>query len=150
MKILFTTDQIYLHGGIEKVMATKANYFADVLDYEVYILTTEQNNNKPCYDLSNKIKLIDIGVNYYRSKSYFSPVNLKKIVTHFSNWNSAIKDINPDAIIVCNIAFDYYWTPFFIKKLKKLKSSMHQGILLICIERMLLFLKKLTFKLMIL
>ena len=38
MKIVFTTDQVYLHGGIEKVMATKANYFADVLGYEVYYL----------------------------------------------------------------------------------------------------------------
>jgi len=48
MKIVFSTDQIYLHGGIEKVMAQKANYFADVLGYEVIILTTEQKQHQPC------------------------------------------------------------------------------------------------------
>jgi glycosyltransferase involved in cell wall biosynthesis len=122
MKIVFTTDQIYLHGGIEKVMATKANYFADVLKYEVYILTTEQQNNNPCYELSSKIKFVDIGVNYSRSKSYFSLVNLKKVVSHFRKWYSAIKSIQPDAIIVCNLAFDFYWTPFFHKKVKKIKE----------------------------
>jgi glycosyltransferase involved in cell wall biosynthesis len=122
MKIVFTTDQIYLHGGIEKVMATKANYFADVLKYEVYILTTEQQNNNPCYELSSKIKFVDLGVNYSRSKSYFSLVNLKKVVSHFRKWYSAIKSIQPNAIIVCNLAFDFYWTPFFHKKVKKIKE----------------------------
>ena len=55
MRILFTTDQIHLHGGIEKVMAEKANWFADVSGHEVFILTTEQQNLPPCYPLSSKI-----------------------------------------------------------------------------------------------
>lgn len=122
MKIVFTTDQIYLHGGIEKVMATKANYFVDVLGYDVFIITTEQKNNKPCYTLSPKIQLIDIGINYCRHKSYISLVNLKKTISHFSRWNNTIKNINPDVLIVCNIAFDYYWAPFFLRKTKKIKE----------------------------
>lgn len=51
MKIVFNTDQIYLHGGIEKVMATKANYFANLPNTEVYIITTEQGINEVCYPL---------------------------------------------------------------------------------------------------
>lgn len=122
MRILFSTDQIYLHGGIEKVMAEKANYFADVLGYEVSILTTEQKGKVPCYFLSPKIRLIDIGVNYNRNKSYFHPNNLRKIPNHFRQWSQTVKNIEPDFIIVCNFAFDFYWNPFFLKKTPKLKE----------------------------
>ncbi|MCZ8197318.1 MAG: glycosyltransferase [Flavobacterium sp.] len=122
MRILFTTDQIYLHGGIEKVMAEKANYFADVLNYEVYILTTEQKGYEPCYFLSNKIKRVDIGVNYIRFISYFHPKNISKIPFHFKQWKKTISAIKPDVIISCNYAFDFYWTPFFLRQIPKLKE----------------------------
>jgi glycosyltransferase involved in cell wall biosynthesis len=122
MRILFSTDQIYLHGGIEKVMAEKANYFADVLGYEVFILTTEQKGKLPCYALSTKIKLIDLEVNYVRNISYFHPLNLKKIPAHFSRFKKKIKEIKPDFIISCNYAFDFYWLPFTFKTIPKLKE----------------------------
>lgn len=122
MRVLFSTDQIYLHGGIEKVMAEKANYFADVLGYEVYILTTEQKGNSPCYSLSAKIKLVDIEVNYIRNKSYFHPINFKKIPSHFTKYKRTIREIKPNFIISCNYAFDFYWLPFTFKSIPKLKE----------------------------
>jgi glycosyltransferase involved in cell wall biosynthesis len=122
MKILFSTDQIYLHGGIEKTMAVKANYFADVLGHEVFILTTEQKGNAPCYQLSAKIKIVDIEVGYERTKSYFHPANLSKIPRHFGASKKAIREIGPDVIISCNYAFDFYWLPFIFGKTPKLKE----------------------------
>lgn len=145
MKIVFTTDQIYLHGGIEKVMATKANYFVDVLGYDVFIVTTEQKNNKPCYNLSPKIQLIDLGINYCRNKSYTSFVNLKKTISHFNRWNSTIKNINPDVLIVCNIAFDYYWAPFFLRKTKKIKEFHASRFFVEQTRKSTSFIKKLNF-----
>jgi len=122
MKILFSTDQVYLHGGIEKTMAVKASYFADVLGYDVTILTTEQKSNRPCYPLSNKVKIVDIGINYHRKKSYFHPANVAKIPKHFRESKAAIRNINPDVIISCNYAFDFYWLPFIFKRIPKLKE----------------------------
>lgn len=122
MRILFTTDQIHLHGGIEKVMSEKANWFADVCGYDVFILTTEQKKLPPCYTLSTKIILKDIGVNYHRTKSYFHPKNLLKIRQHYGAWNKIIKEINPDVLISCNYAFDFYWIPFCFKALPKIKE----------------------------
>ncbi|MFC5684429.1 glycosyltransferase family 4 protein [Flavobacterium sp. MAHUQ-51] len=122
MKIIFSTDQIYLHGGLEKVMAQKANYFSEVLNYEVYILTTEQNNKPACYSLSPKIKLIDINVNYIRTKSYLTTDNLKKVFRHYRKWNEIIKRINPDILIVCNQAFDMFWTPFKFSGILKIRE----------------------------
>jgi glycosyltransferase involved in cell wall biosynthesis len=122
MRILFTTDQIHLHGGIEKVMAEKANWFADVSGHEVIILTTEQNRLPACYPLSSKIVLKDIAINYNRKKSYFHPKNLRKLPFHFRQWKKAIKEINPDVLISCNYAFDFYWIPFYFKNLPKIKE----------------------------
>lgn len=122
MKIVFSTDQIYLHGGIEKVMATKANYFAEELGYDVSIMTCEQRDKKPCYPLSDKIQLIDLGINYHRQKSYFAPDNLFKVPRHFYKLNKILQQLEPDVVIVCNFGFDYYGIPFFYKKAKKIKE----------------------------
>ncbi len=126
MTIVFSTDQIYLHGGIEKVMAEKANYFADVCGYKVIILTSEQRGQKPCYSLSSKIQFIDLGVNYERNKSYLSFTNLKKVPRHVLQLQRVLKRLKPNAVIVSNIGFDYYAMPFlnrFSKKIKEFHSS---------------------------
>ncbi|RZK04268.1 MAG: glycosyltransferase family 4 protein [Flavobacterium sp.] len=128
MKILFSTDQTYLHGGIEKIMAAKANYLADLQGYEVHILTTEQKGNAPCYQLSPKISQTDLAVNYHRQKSYFHPSNFVKIPGHFGKLSNAIKSIRPDIIIVCNYAFDFYRMPFIFKNIPKLKEYHSSGI----------------------
>ena len=122
MKIVFNTDQIYLHGGIEKVMAEKANYFADVLGYEVIILTCEQRQQKACYILSEKIQQLDLGINYNRSKSYFSIENLLKIPKHFFSLKKMFNILKPNFVIVSNFGFDYYMIPFINKRSKKIKE----------------------------
>lgn len=122
MKIVFSTDQIYLHGGIEKVMAEKANYFADVCGYEVVILTCEQRNNLPCYTINPKIQLMDLGVNYQREKSYFSITNLLKLPQHLFKLRKVLNDLKPNAVIVSNFGFDYYAIPFFNTSSKKIKE----------------------------
>src|SRR5690606_10062329 len=109
MKIIFNTDQVYLHGGIEKVMATKANHFASLPNTEVYIVTTEQRGIVPCYELDQRIRLIDLGVDYNRTKSYFSWENLKKVYRHFNKQNTLFKSLKPNAIISPNFNFDHYW-----------------------------------------
>ncbi|MEY2692524.1 MAG: hypothetical protein RIT03_914 [Bacteroidota bacterium] len=122
MKIVFSTDQIYLHGGIEKVMAQKANYFADFLGYEVCILTTEQKQHSPCYELSSKIQLVDLHINYKRDKSFVHPANLAKVPLHLYRWITTVRKLKPNSLIVCNYAFDFYWTPFLFTKIAKYKE----------------------------
>lgn len=122
MKIVFSTDQIYLHGGIEKVMATKANYFADELGYEVVIVTCEQRGKKPCYTFSEKIQFLDLEINYQRNKSYFSTNNLLKVPRHFYKLNRVLQQLQPEVVIVSNFGFDYYAMPFLHSKSKKIKE----------------------------
>lgn len=125
MRILFNTDQIYLHGGIEKVMATKANYFASLPGFDVIILTTEQNHNNACYYLDERIKQIDVGINYDRTKSYFSATNLKKVFTHYFRQKKMFKKLQPDIVISANYNFDHYWLPFIVPTKTKVIKEIH-------------------------
>lgn len=122
MKIVFNTDQIFLHGGIEKTMATKANYFVNLPGVEVYLLLTEQKNNRPCYPLDPKIKLIDLEINYNRNLSYFSKENLIKSIRHFVKQRKFFKTQKPDVVISPNFNFDHYWLPFITSNAKVIKE----------------------------
>ncbi|ROI09222.1 glycosyltransferase family 4 protein [Chryseobacterium sp. H3056] len=122
MKIVINTDQIYLHGGIEKVMATKVNWWAAQPGTEVFIVTTEQQHRPPCYQLDPMIQLIDLGVNYDRSKSYFSLRNIRKAFTHFRSQKKILNKLEPDIIISPNMNFDHYWLPLIKGQAKVLKE----------------------------
>lgn len=64
MKIVYCLPQIYHAGGIERIVITKANYFADVCGWEVTIITTEQKGEASYYKLSPKISVIDLDLDY--------------------------------------------------------------------------------------
>lgn len=63
-KIVFCTPAIYSAGGTERVVTIKANYFADVLGYDVTIIVTEGKNGNSFFLLSNKVKIINLGLNF--------------------------------------------------------------------------------------
>lgn len=122
MKLLYLTDQVYLHGGVEKVLSQKTNYIAEVLGDEVIIVTYRQQMNQPIYSFSNKIKFIDLEVNYDIVKSYFHPANLKKTPHHFSSLKKIIQQEKPDVIISCNFGPDFYFLPYLEKRIPKIKE----------------------------
>lgn len=122
MKIVFNTDQIYLHGGIERVMSTKANYFANLPNIEVIIVTTEQGLYKPCYELDRRIQFVDFDVNYNRNKSYFSFENIKRAIVHYKKQRKLLQSLKPDVIISPNFNFDHYWLPFIKGEAKLIKE----------------------------
>ncbi|MHA7059203.1 glycosyltransferase family 4 protein [Aquimarina sp. M1] len=122
MRIAFIIDQVYLHGGIERVLSIKANYFASNEGDEVYIFTTEQKKKKPCYHFDTRIVFKDLGINYNRRKSYFHPENLKKLPKHISRTKAALKAVNPDIVIVCSHSVDTYFVPFIVKYIPKVKE----------------------------
>lgn len=122
MKIVYLTDQIYLHGGVEKVLSQKANYFANICGDEVTIITYSQQNKKPVYPYSDKIKMIDLGINYEIGRSYFHPVNLRKIPNHFQILKRTLRQLKPDFIITCSIGPDFYFIPFLLKHIPKIKE----------------------------
>ena len=62
--IVYCTSSLYIPGGIERVLTTKANYLADVAGYTVYIILTDGQDKSPYYLLSSQIRLIQLGIEF--------------------------------------------------------------------------------------
>ncbi|NDW10591.1 glycosyltransferase family 4 protein [Dysgonomonas sp. 520] len=64
MKIVYCLIDASKTGGTERVICAKANYLAEHFGYDVYIVTTDQNKQPNYYSFSQKIKFIDLDINY--------------------------------------------------------------------------------------
>lgn len=63
-KIAYCTPSLYIPGGVERVLTTKANYLAEKAGYEVYIILTDGKGKDPYYALSPKVRLIQLDLNF--------------------------------------------------------------------------------------
>lgn len=64
MKIVYIIHGTYNSAGMERTLILKANYLADVLGYQVVIVTTDQAGRKPYYEISEKIECFDLDINF--------------------------------------------------------------------------------------
>ena len=64
LKIVYCTPALYMAGGVERVLTLKANYMADVLGYDITIILTEGKEKSLFYPLSDKIKVINLDVDF--------------------------------------------------------------------------------------
>jgi len=63
-KIVFCTPAIYSAGGVERVVSCKASYFAEHFGYDVTIIVTEGHDGATFFPLSDKVKVINLGLNF--------------------------------------------------------------------------------------
>jgi glycosyltransferase involved in cell wall biosynthesis len=63
-KIVFCTPAIYSAGGVERVVAVKANYFAERLGYDVSIIVTEGKGSDAFFPVSNQVRIINYELNF--------------------------------------------------------------------------------------
>ena len=64
LKIVYCTPALYMAGGVERVLTLKANYFAEHFGYDITIILTEGKNKPLFYPLSDKIKVINLDINF--------------------------------------------------------------------------------------
>lgn len=109
MKIVYTIAGTYNSGGMERVLANKANWLVRN-GYEVSILTTDQMGRRSFFDLDSRIKVYDLGVNYEENngKSF-----LNKLIHYpFKQWKhktalkKELEELKPDVVVsmFCNDA----------------------------------------------
>lgn len=81
MKIVYCVPSMYRLGGVERIVAKKASLLAK-RGFDVSIITTDQGE-RPCYfEIDDKVKLYDLGINYEKnSKRSF----LNKLYHFFYN-----------------------------------------------------------------
>ncbi len=124
-KIALLVDQFYEHGGIEKLVAIKANYWVTNFKFDVTIVSTENKNRPLIYDLDKSVKFLDLHINYYRSISYFS---LKNIILLLQNIIAIQRFINrnkPDVLIVASHIPITYVLPFLSRGKTKIVKEFH-------------------------
>jgi len=63
IKLLYITNGITGAGGLERVLSIKASYLADHYNYQVTIVSINENDLAPFYRFSSKIKIISIFAN---------------------------------------------------------------------------------------
>lgn len=119
---MYLTDQVFLHGGVEQVLSRKASWLARQKEHQVQVVTTRQDEKNPVYPFDPAVDFIDLGIDYDITQSYFSIRNLRKIPEHLKKLKKVFKNYNPDVIISCNYAPDFYFLPFLAPSIPKIKE----------------------------
>jgi len=118
MKIIYITDQIHLHGGAEKILIQKLNYWVEWYGYDVLLITSEQRGKKPFFHLNEKVQWVDLGINYIEGVSYFNPKNFTKFPKHYSTLKTAIHEFKPDAIFLLSLGLVRFILPLIASRFR--------------------------------
>ncbi len=102
-KIVYCTPALYMAGGVERVLTLKANYFAEHFGYDITIILTEGKDKPLFYPLSEKIKVINLDVNF---EELWTCSFVKKIIVYLrkqklykQKLTAALMYIRPDITI---------------------------------------------------
>lgn len=107
IKLLYITNQICGSGGLERVLSIKASYLADILNYEVHIITLNQGNQPLFYNFGDTLKYHDITAT--GSKIAYA-------INYIKGLRKTINHINPDVISVCDDGLKGLFVPWLINK----------------------------------
>ena len=105
-KILYITNGINGAGGLERVLSVKASHLAEHYNYDVTILSLNNNDSNPFYVFSNKIKFVSINV---------SGNVLKYSSAYIKGIREQVNSIQPDSICVCDDGLKAFFIPQFLK-----------------------------------
>ena len=84
LKIVYCTPALYMAGGVERVLTLKANYFANHFGYDITIILTEGKDKSFFYHLSDKIKVINLDINF---EELWTCSFLKKIFVYLKKYH---------------------------------------------------------------
>ncbi len=103
MKIVYIYTALVTVGGADRVVTEKANYLADVMGHDVYIITDSQNNRQPIFPLSVKVKHIDLGINFDKQYHHGLVVRAYYYFTLMSRYKkrlaTVLQEIKADIVI---------------------------------------------------
>lgn len=122
-KVAYVYHSLSTRGGLERVLTDKMNYMADMLEYEVYLFTTDQFDDLPAYPVSPKIHWINFREMRYHNiykvrypKRYFL---LKRFNRYLKKkLEASLADIQPDFLIST--------TSFAMEVVAELKTSAYK------------------------
>lgn len=131
MRILYCIPWLYNSGGMERVLTTKVNYLADVLGYEITIVTTEQEDKPVYFELSPKVKLVHFKL--AKDDQKFAAGFLKRKFYQFSitkRYRSLLEDYlqtNKQDVVVSMVIGDEFWFLPDLKDSSRKIAEIHFG-----------------------
>ncbi len=103
LKLVYVTPAIYSAGGVERVVTVKANYFVEVLGYDVTIIVTEGKGRSSFFPLSDRVHVVNFELGFeelwnvaFCKKTY---LYLKKIRKYKRLLRAELLRIRPDITI---------------------------------------------------
>lgn len=69
MRLLYIVDALALHGGVERVLTQKVNWFAEH-GYEVCVVTVNQGDKPLCYSFHPSVQNLDLNISYYKQYAF--------------------------------------------------------------------------------
>lgn len=104
MRVLFVFHSLAQWGGIERIIVDKLNYFASVLGYEVFMLTTDQGTNSQPFQFVNGVHYKDLNIRFYLRYRFKGIERLRKTFQLKSRFRRLLSEqlqiIQPN-VIVC-------------------------------------------------
>lgn len=122
MRIVYVTGSLDAIGGAERVLISKANYFAAHYHYNVHIIVERQS--KPIKTLDSSIQIHNLDVvnklpkNQIPYFGFFS--NVKKLKPFYE---SVLKAIDPDIITVLERTYADFIIPNILPNVPKIRES---------------------------
>lgn len=74
MKIAYIYTSLLTVGGVDRILTSKANYLADKMGYDVYIITDSQKGRPTTFPVSPNVHHIDLGIDFDRQYRHSLPV----------------------------------------------------------------------------
>lgn len=103
MKIIYCILGLYNPGGMERVLLNKVRWICDNTGWEVVVVTTDQRGREPFYRFPEKVRFIDLNVNYTddNGKGIVGKTSgyLKKRRLHRKRLSSLLKAEKPDITV---------------------------------------------------
>lgn len=106
MRLLYVTNKISGSGGLERVLSIKTSYFADFFDYDIHILTFNDNQGDTFFHFNKKITR-------HNEEAAGNPINY--LSNYYKGIKRIAKTINPDIVVVCDDGIKGFYIPFVIK-----------------------------------
>ena len=112
MKIVYFLKAFADKAGTERIFSDKMNYLARNCGYDITFITYEQSNHPMAFPLDKSISVIDLNVRFLTIYK-LTPIircfaKLRKLILLKSKLNKALKQINPDYIIITTYDFDKF------------------------------------------
>jgi glycosyltransferase involved in cell wall biosynthesis len=106
MKLLYITNGINGAGGLERVLSVKASYLAEQYNYDITILSLNNNDSNPFYQFSNKINFVSIKVQG----------NILNYIKYYTKGlQEQVDAIKPDIVCVCDDGLKAFFIPQFLR-----------------------------------